>query len=46
MPVRKPRLMKLTASTMASASPKDFTNSEIEASTTFGWAATCSISMP
>ena len=46
MPVRKPRLRKLTASTMASASPRASMNSSNERATTVGWSATWLISTP
>ena len=38
--------MKETISTIASASPNDFTNSAIECSTTCGWSAIWSTVMP
>ena len=46
MPVRQPSERKLTTSTMPSASTKERTNSKIAWSTTFGWSAICSMSMP
>ena len=46
MPVRSPRLMKLTASTMTTASPSVSMNSLIERDTTVGWSATECTSMP
>ena len=46
MPVRQPSDRKLTNSTIASASMKECTNSPTACSTTFGWSAICSTSMP
>ena len=46
MPVRQPSARKLTNSTIASASTKECTNSLTACSTTFGWSAICSTSMP
>ena len=44
--VCRPRLMKLTASTMAIASISTFTNSLTERETACGWSCTCSRVMP
>ena len=46
MPVRQPSATKETNSTIASASMKECTNSPTACSTTFGWSAICSTSMP
>ena len=40
MPVRQPRLMKETASTMPMASSNESTNTLMKYSTCFGWSAT------
>ena len=45
-PVRRPRLTRLTASTIASASISERSNSHTESFTVVGWSATRSISMP
>ena len=41
-----PRLMKLTASTMATASISTLTNSLTEVATAVGWSCTCTSLMP
>ncbi len=46
MPARQPSEMKLTSSTMASASTKVSMNSDTECSTTFAWSAIWVTSMP
>ena len=46
MPVRQPRLSRLTASTIASASSSERSNSQIDSLTTVGWSATRSSSTP
>ena len=46
MPVRQPRLSRQTASTMASASSSERSNSQIDSLTTVGWSATRSSSTP
>ena len=46
MPVRQPRNRKHTASTIASASRKDFSNSHTDSSTTRGWSAILSTATP
>ena len=46
IPVRQPRLSRQTASTMASASISERSNSQIDSLTTVGWSATRSSSTP
>ena len=46
MPVRQPRLSRLTASTMASASSSERSNSQSDSLTVVGWSATRSSSTP
>src|SRR5262249_22864895 len=46
IPLRHPSEMKLTASTMISASTKDSRNSPTDSATTFGWSAIWSSWMP
>ena len=46
MPVRQPRLTRLTASTMTSASSSERSNSHTASFTTSGWSATRSSSTP
>ena len=46
MPVRKPRLNRHTARTIASASISERSNSQIDSLTTCGWSATRSSSTP
>ncbi len=46
MPVRQPRNTKDTASTIASASRNERSNSQTDSATTRGWSAYCWISTP
>ena len=46
IPVRQPSEIKLTKSTIAKASTKDFKNSPTADCTTFGWSAMRSSSIP